>query len=82
MRIINALTLLLIIIGGLNWGLVGLFDFDLVTAILGNGANETATSSAAARIVYILVALSALYQIVSLARLLSARGASYGTSTY
>ena len=82
MRIINALTLLLIIIGGLNWGLVGLFDFDLVTAILGNGANETATSSAAARIVYILVALSALYQIVSLSRLLSSRSASYGTSTY
>ncbi|MFT0876059.1 DUF378 domain-containing protein [Rhodopseudomonas sp. G2_2311] len=82
MRIINALTLLLIIIGGLNWGLVGLFDFDLVTAILGNGTNETATSSAAARIVYILVALSALYQIVSLSRLLSSRGASYGTSTY
>ncbi|WP_346297216.1 DUF378 domain-containing protein [Rhodopseudomonas sp. P1] len=82
MRIINALTLLLIIIGGLNWGLVGLFDFDLVTAILGNGANETATSSAAARILYILVALSALYQIVALSRLLSSRGASYGTSTY
>ncbi|MFZ5739684.1 hypothetical protein BJ123_111103 [Rhodopseudomonas thermotolerans] len=82
MRIINALTLLLVIIGGLNWGLVGLFDFDLVTALLGNGAEETATSSAAARIVYILVAISAVYQIVPLSRLLSSRGATYGTTTY
>ncbi|WP_013503769.1 DUF378 domain-containing protein [Rhodopseudomonas palustris] len=82
MRIINILTLLLVIIGGLNWGLVGLFDFDLVTAILGHGAHETATSSAAARIVYILVAISAAYQIVPLSRLLSSRAATYGTNTY
>lgn len=82
MRIINIITLILVIVGGINWGLVGLFDFDLVTAILGNGAAETATSSAAARIVYILVAISALYQIVSLTRLLSARSAAYGSNSY
>src|SRR4051794_35989739 len=69
MRVLNIITLLLVIIGGINWGLVGLFDFDLVSAILGNGAAETATSSAAARAVYILVALSALYQIASLVRM-------------
>jgi uncharacterized protein len=68
MRALNIVTLLLVIIGGINWGLVGLFDFDLVTAILGNGSAETATSSAAARVVYILVALSALYQIGPLVR--------------
>jgi uncharacterized membrane protein YuzA (DUF378 family) len=69
MRTLNAITLALIIIGGINWGLVGLFDFDLVTAIFGNGSAETATSSAAARVIYVLVAASALYQIVPLARL-------------
>lgn len=82
MRIVNIITLLLVIVGGLNWGLVGLFDFDLVTAILGNGAAETATSSAAARVVYVLVAVSALCQITTLTRLLSARSAAYGTGTY
>jgi len=71
MRFLNVITLLFVIIGGLNWGLVGLFDFDLVTAILGNGSAETATSSTAARAVYILVAASALYQIGSLIRLSS-----------
>ena len=71
MRVVNIITLLLVIIGGLNWGLVGLFDFDLVTAILGNGSAETATSSGAARVVYILVAASALFQIGCLLRLLA-----------
>lgn len=54
---LNALdwtTLALTIIGGLNWGLVGLFDFNLVAAIFGE-------MSALSRIVYILVGLSALY---------------------
>ena len=73
MRALNILTLVLVIVGGLNWGLVGLFDVDLVTAIFGNGAAETATSSPIARIVYILVALSAIYQIGMLVRQSSAR---------
>ncbi|ACF00876.1 protein of unknown function DUF378 [Rhodopseudomonas palustris TIE-1] len=81
MRVINILTLLLIIVGGLNWGLVGLFDFDLVSALLGNGSAETATSSTAARIVYILVAIAAVYQIVSLSRLVAARDSVFGTNT-
>jgi uncharacterized membrane protein YuzA (DUF378 family) len=34
MRAINQITLLLLIVGGLNWGLVGLFEFDLVAALL------------------------------------------------
>jgi uncharacterized membrane protein YuzA (DUF378 family) len=63
MRAFNLITLVLVIVGGLNWGLVGILDFDLVTALLGNGSAETATSSAAARAVYVLVALSAFYQI-------------------
>lgn len=59
MKFINILTLILVIVGGLNWGLVGLFSFDLVAAIFGDG-------SGLARIVYVLVGLSAAWQIVSL----------------
>jgi uncharacterized membrane protein YuzA (DUF378 family) len=77
MRALNAITLALIIIGGINWGLVGLFDFDLVTAIFGNGSAETATSSAVARVIYVLVAASALYQIVPLVRLADTDGVAY-----
>jgi uncharacterized protein len=69
MRVLNVITLLLVIVGDMNWGLVGLFDFDLVSAILGNGSAETATSSAAARVIYVLVALSALYQVSTLVRM-------------
>ena len=53
---VDWIALLLVIVGGLNWGLVGLFDFDLVAAIFGVG-------SALSRIVYILVGLAALYMI-------------------
>jgi uncharacterized membrane protein YuzA (DUF378 family) len=59
MKPLNLITLVLVIVGGLNWGLVGLFDFDLVAAILGDG-------SALARIVYVLVGLSAIWQFVPL----------------
>ena len=59
MKFINILTLVLVIVGGLNWGLVGLFGFDLVAAIFGAG-------SMLSRLVYILVGLSAAWQIVPL----------------
>ena len=59
MKILNKVTLLLVIVGGLNWGLVGLLNFDLVAAIFGE-------MSAFSRIVYTLVGASALYQIVPL----------------
>jgi uncharacterized membrane protein YuzA (DUF378 family) len=50
----SIIALLLLIIGGLNWGLVGLFNFDLVAAIFGGG-------SILARIVYIVVGAAAIY---------------------
>ena len=59
MKFINILTLVLVIVGGLNWGLVGLLDFDLVAAIFGAGSMPS-------RVVYILVGLSAAWQIVPL----------------
>ena len=61
MRIVNTITLVLLIVGGLNWGLVGLFGFDLVAAIFGE-------MSPLSRIVYTLVGASALWQLVPLFR--------------
>ena len=49
------ITFILLFIGGLNWGLIGLFDFNLVTEIFGVG---TITD-----IIYILVGLSALVSL-------------------
>jgi len=49
-------AMILVIIGGLNWGLVGAFNFDLVATIFG-------AMSALSRIVYVLVGISALYLI-------------------
>ena len=57
MRAVNSVVLLLIIIGGLNWGLVGAFDFNLVDTLFGEG-------SALSRIVYIVVGLAALYELI------------------
>jgi uncharacterized membrane protein YuzA (DUF378 family) len=61
MRPLNLISLILVIVGALNWGLVGLFDVDLVAAIFGSG-------STLSRLVYVLVALSGLWQIVPLTR--------------
>ena len=61
MRALTVITLVLLIVGGLNWGLVGLADFDLVAALFGE-------MSPLARIVYVLVGLSALYQIIPLVK--------------
>jgi uncharacterized membrane protein YuzA (DUF378 family) len=65
MKKLNALdwiALILVIIGGLNWGLVGIFNFDVVAAIFG-------AMSIIARIIYILVALSALYLLIFIGKL-------------
>jgi uncharacterized membrane protein YuzA (DUF378 family) len=51
------IALILLVIGGLNWLLVGLFSFDLVAAIFGS-------MSAVARIVYVIVGLCAIYMLV------------------
>ncbi len=65
MKMLNILTLVLVIVGGLNWGLVGLFSFDLVAALFGEG-------SVLSRLVYVLVGLSAVWQIVPLSKSFSA----------
>lgn len=52
------ISLLLVIIGGLNWGLIGFFDYNLVEAIFG-------INSALSNIIYDLVGISALYLAVA-----------------
>jgi uncharacterized membrane protein YuzA (DUF378 family) len=56
-------TLGLLIVGGLNWGLVAVAEFDLVAAITGE---EFGTTNAMSRIIYGLVGLSAVYQAIRL----------------
>ena len=65
-RSLDIVSLLLVIVGALNWGLVGLFKFDLVATIAGEDFGEVNWFS---RIVYILVGLSGVYQVSLLARL-------------
>jgi uncharacterized membrane protein YuzA (DUF378 family) len=56
----------LVLVGGLNWGLVGLAKFDLVAWIF--GGMDFGETNAASRIVYALVGLAAVYGIASLVR--------------
>lgn len=62
MKMLKNIALVLVIVGGLNWGLVGLLNFDLVAAIFGD-------MSALSRIVYSLVGLSAIVVAVKLPEL-------------
>lgn len=57
LSVFDWIALLLVIVGGLNWGLVGVFNFNLVTTLLGD-------MSGLSRIVYALVGLSAVYLAV------------------
>ncbi len=57
MRYLKALFLLLVIVGGVNWLLVGIARIDLVAAITGNSFGQT---NALSTIVYVLVGASAL----------------------
>ena len=56
MKIIDKIALILIIIGAINWGLIGFFNFDLVATIFGD-------MSIISRIVYALVGVSGLWGI-------------------
>ncbi len=58
MKKIDVLAAVLVVVGALNWGLVGLFGFDLVATLLGD-----ATSGA--RLVYTLVGLAGIFQAAS-----------------
>lgn len=59
---LDKIALALLIIGGLNWGLIGIFEFDLVSWLFGG------TDAVLSRAIYILVAISALWCITLLFR--------------
>ena len=61
---IDWVALVLVIVGGVNWGLVGAFKFNLVDTIFGD-------MSALSRIVYALVGLSAVYLLYTASKLAS-----------
>ena len=63
---IDWIAMILMIVGGINWGLVGAFNFDLVATLFGQ-------MSTLSRIVYVLVGLAALYGIAMAIRLGSRR---------
>ncbi|MBQ9119951.1 MAG: DUF378 domain-containing protein [Lachnospiraceae bacterium] len=54
MKIVDIIALLLILIGAINWGLIGFFSFDLVRVLFGN-------MSILSRIVYALVGIAGIY---------------------
>ena len=62
---LDLVALVLVIVGALNWALVGLFEFDLVATITGSDFGETNIVS---RIVYILVGVSGLWLVSLLGR--------------
>lgn len=54
---LDRIALLLLIVGGINWGLIGIFQFDLVAFIFGGQA------AVVSRIIYVLVGISAIWCI-------------------
>ena len=57
MKTLDVIVAILLVIGGLNWGLIGFFDFNIVHFLLGK-------APALERIIYAVVGLAAVYQIV------------------
>jgi uncharacterized membrane protein YuzA (DUF378 family) len=55
MKNLELLAIVLLVVGGINWGLVGAFNYNVVTSLLGDGSTMT-------RAVYALVGLCALYE--------------------
>ena len=54
MKSLHMIAMLLLLVGGLNWGLIGLFNYNLVTAVFGG-------MSGLEMLIYVLVGISALY---------------------
>ncbi len=71
MKAVRFVALLLMVIGSLNWGLIGFFDYNLVAQILGD-------MSVGARVIYALVGLAGLYGIGMICRCCGSCGGSCG----
>lgn len=67
MSALDWIAMTLLIIGGVNWGLIGLFSFDLVAAIFGQ-------MNALSRVIYTLVGISALYAIFTSSKMAGKNG--------
>lgn len=61
MRSLDIISLVLVIIGAINWGLIGFFSFDLVAVLFGN-------MSALTRVIYAIIGIAGLYAISFLGR--------------
>lgn len=59
--VVALVALILLVIGGLNWALIGLFNFDLVAAIFGQ-------MTVLARVVYVVVGVAAVYALLMFSR--------------
>ena len=70
MRYLNPIALLLVSVGGINWLLVGLFQFDLVAAMTGAQFGEVNPISA---VIYVLVGISAIVLLPVLVRWVTTR---------
>lgn len=66
MNAVDWLAMVLLIVGGLNWGMVGFFNIDVVAVLFG-------TQSTVSRIVYALVGLSALYSVYTSSKIANAK---------
>ena len=77
MKKLDALAATLVLVGGLNWGLVGVAKFDLVAWIF--GGMDFGETNVASRIVYGLVGLAAVYGVSSLLR--AGRRSTYRPAT-
>jgi len=58
MNALDWIVVILVVVGALNWGLVGLFEFDLVATLFG-------AMSTVSRVVYTLVGLAGVYKLVT-----------------
>ena len=65
MKVLDYVALILIVIGALNWGLIGLLQFDLVRVLFGD-------MSILSRIVYVLVGVAGIYAVSYIGRIRSA----------
>lgn len=60
-NVLDWITMIILIIGGINWGLIGFFDYNLVESLFGSGTLAT--------VIYDLVGLSAIYTIYTLTKM-------------
>ncbi len=73
MKTVDVIVWVLLVIGGLNWGLVGIFGFNLVSFLFGE-------FTILSRIVYILVGLSAVYELAGIKAILKRWHLQYGST--